>query len=755
MYAKVIVDVAHSNVDRLFTYEIPGNLSVSVGQRVLVPFGGNNRNTEGFVIEKSDTAPESISTIKHIIRTMEPYPALTEEQIELAKWISKSYHCLLVEALRLMIPAQLRGSRVKEKTERIVRLTDGIDSQNALDSLQDGSGKSKAPKQTEVLELLSRMNTAVSVRDINSFIPNATPAINALIKKGVLTDDDFVVFRNPFANVDSQPSEPPRLTADQSTALEKINESIDKGAGTSLLFGVTGSGKTEVYMQAISHAIALGGQAIVLVPEISLTPQAMQRFRSRFGERVAVLHSRLSSGERYDEWRRIRLGMVDVVIGARSAVFAPLERVKLIVIDEEHEQSYHSDHTPRYSASEVAGKRAELSGAAVVLGSATPSIASFRRALNGRYTLINLPNRVNNAPLPKVKIVDMRAEFMKGNTSVFSEVLATELRKCFEAGEQAILFMNRRGYSTFVSCRGCGYTLKCPDCDVSMTYHKYENVMKCHYCGHTARIPAKCPQCGKPYLKYFGVGTQQVEEQLHEQFPGVTSLRMDYDTTQGKDAHYKILDKFMRGEADVLIGTQMIAKGLDIPNVTTVGVIAADTMLHVPDFRSSERTFQLLTQVAGRAGRGEREGSVVVQSYTPEHAVIELAARQDYRGFYDYEIASRRAGLFPPFSIFIRIVFMGEDEISIERINDEFAAELKRRIYEALDSSGASRNELLFMIASPAPMKKRQGLYRYETLMKLVRTKHTAAVIDAIYAMCDERRRSEMGNVEINPTDMF
>ncbi len=755
MFAKVIVDVAHSNVDRLFTYEIPGNLSVSVGQRVLVPFGGNNRNIEGFVIEKSDTAPENISAIKHIIRTMEPYPALTGEQIELAKWISKSYHCLLVEALRLMIPAQLRGGRVKEKTERIVRLADGIDARLALDSMKDGSGKSKAPKQTEVLELINRMNTAVSVRDINSFIPNATPAINALIKKGVLTDDDFVVFRNPFANVDSQPSEPPLLTIDQSAALKKINESIDKGVGTSLLFGVTGSGKTEVYMQAISHAIALGGQAIVLVPEISLTPQAMQRFRSRFGERVAVLHSRLSSGERYDEWRRIRLGMVDVVIGARSAVFAPLERVKLIVIDEEHEQSYHSDHTPRYSASEVAGKRADLSGAAVVLGSATPSIASFRRALNGRYTLINLPNRVNNAPLPKVKIVDMRAEFMKGNTSVFSEALAGELRKCFEAGEQAILFMNRRGYSTFVSCRGCGYTLKCPDCDVSMTYHKYENVMKCHYCGHTARIPAKCPQCGKPYLKYFGVGTQQVEEQLHEQFPGITSLRMDYDTTQSKDAHYKILDKFMRGEADVLIGTQMIAKGLDIPNVTTVGVIAADTMLHVPDFRSSERTFQLLTQVAGRAGRGEREGSVVVQSYTPEHAVIELAARQDYRGFYDYEIASRRAGLFPPFSIFIRIVFTGEDEISIERINDEFAAELKRRIYEALDSSGASRNELLFIIASPAPMKKRQGLYRYETLMKLVRTKHTAAVIDAIYALCDERRRSEMGNVEINPTDMF
>ena len=447
--------------------------------------------------------------------------------------------------------------------------------------------------------------------------------------------------------------------------------------------------------------------------------------------------------------------MVDVVIGARSAVFAPLERVKLIVIDEEHEQSYHSDHTPRYGAAEVAQKRAELSGAAVVLGSATPSVGTFRRALSGRYSLIELPNRVNNAPLPKVKIVDMRAEFLKGNSSVFSEALHGELKRCFDAGEQAILFMNRRGYSTFVSCRGCGYTLKCPDCDVSMTYHKYENVMKCHYCGRTARIPAKCPQCGKPYLKYFGVGTQQVEEQLKEQFPGVTALRMDYDTTQGKDAHYKILDRFMRGEAQALIGTQMIAKGLDIPNVTTVGVIAADTMLHVPDYRSAERTFQLLTQVAGRAGRGEREGSVIVQSYTPEHAVIELAANQDYRGFYDYEIASRRAGLFPPFSLFIRIVFTGENEAAIDDMNERFAAEMKQRIYTALDAQGASRQELLFMVASPAPMKKRQGLFRYETLMKLVRTKHTAAVIDAIYTLCNERRRSEMGNVEINPADMF
>ncbi len=755
MYARVLVDVAHSNVDKLFTYEVPENMQLTVGRRVLVPFGVGNRSTEGFVIELSETAPEGIERIKRIIRTMEPYSALTKEQIVLAEWICKSYHCLMVEALRLMIPAQLRGGRVKEKTERIVRISPNADIEDAIESLKRKDGTSRAPKQSEVLELMAGINAAVSVADINSFIPNATAAVNALIKKGILTDDSFVVYRDPFANMTLEPSKPLRLTEKQAEALEKINKSIDEGCGTNLLFGVTGSGKTEVYMQAISHALSLGGQAIVLVPEISLTPQAMQRFKSRFGNRVAVLHSRLSYGERYDEWRRIRLGMVDVVIGARSAVFAPLERVRLIVIDEEHEQSYHSDHTPRYGAAEVAKKRAELSGAAVVLGSATPSVATFRRALSGRYGLITLDKRVNNAPLPDVKIVDMRTEFLKGNNSVFSEALHDELKRCFDAGEQAILFMNRRGYSTFVSCRGCGYTLKCPGCDVSMTYHKYENLMKCHYCGHTARIPSVCPECGKPYLKYFGIGTQQVEEQLKEQFPGVSSLRMDHDTTQGKDAHYKILDKFMRGEAQALIGTQMIAKGLDIPNVTTVGVIAADTMLHVPDYRSAERTFQLLTQVAGRAGRGEREGSVIVQSYTPEHAVIELAARQDYMGFYNLEIAARRAGLFPPFSLFVRIVFTGENEAEICNLNDGFADELKRRIYGTLDALGASRQEMLFMVASPAPMKKRQGLYRYETLIKLVRTKHTAAVIETIYTVHNALRRIEMGNVEINPSDMF
>ena len=324
MYAKVMVDVAHSNVDRLFTYEVPNDLAVTAGQRVLIPFGGNNRSIEGFVLELSENAPDNIGTIKRIVRAMEPYPALTAEQIELAKWISKSYHCLLVEALRLMIPAQLRGGRVKEKTERIVRINADIDPHQALDSLKNSSGVSRAPKQSEVLELLCRMDTAVSVADINAFIPNATAAVNALIKKGILTDDDYVVYRDPFASVNIAPSKPLELTADQRSALEAINKSIDGGAGTSLLFGVTGSGKTEVYMQAISHALSLGGQAIVLVPEISLTSQAMQRFRSRFGERVAVLHSRLSYGERYDEWRRIRLGMVDVVIGARSAVFAPV-----------------------------------------------------------------------------------------------------------------------------------------------------------------------------------------------------------------------------------------------------------------------------------------------------------------------------------------------------------------------------------------------------------------------------------------------
>ncbi len=755
MYARVMIDIAHSNVDRLFTYEIPEELDVRPGHRVLVPFGTGNKPVEGFVLETTPTFGEQEIKLKRVLKPLEPYTALTPEQIRLADWIRDSYHCLLVDALRLMIPAQLRGGRVKEKRVSAVCVAPDVDAAEAIASLKKKDGSSRAPVQSEILELLASAKAPMSIADIAAFVPGASGAIAALIKKGFLAQEGYVTFRDPFGRGKIKQSVPMELTMSQRSSLTGICAMIEQRAGTCLLHGVTGSGKTEVYMQAIARAILEGGKAIVLVPEIALTPQAMDRFRSRFGERVAVLHSRLSSGERYDEWRRIRLGKVDVVIGARSAVFAPLENIRLIIVDEEHEPSYHSENTPRYGAAEVAARRAALNGAVLVLGSATPSVATYRRAKSGAYTLFELPERINEAPMPEVQVVDMRREFLSGNNSIFSAALYKELERCLAAGEQTILFMNRRGYSTFVSCRGCGYVMKCPDCDVSMTYHKIENAMKCHYCGKIARIPDVCPQCGKPYLKYFGVGTQQVEEQLLKSFPGVRALRMDLDTTRTKNAHYEILSEFSSGGAQVLIGTQMIAKGLDIPNVTLVGVIAADSTLHIPDYRSGERTFQLITQVAGRAGRADKPGKVVIQSYTPEHPTIEFASHHDYKGFYEYEIALRRGALFPPFSLFARILFTGGDENNLYRMSEAFAAGLKGALTDALAAEGANPHELLFLLASPSPVRRKQGQYRYQVLMKLARTKHTTAALRALYAYYDDHRTDETCGVEINPQDMF
>lgn len=755
MYARVIIDIAHANVDRLFTYEIPEDLPVQAGQRVVVPFGAGNRKTEGFVLELVAETDVDRLALKPILRTMEPYPALTEEQIKLAYWIAEAYHCLLVDALRLMIPAEMRGSRVKEKTVRTVRLRPGVDAAAECAALLTKAGVSRAPKQTEVIELLAQTGAYMSTADISAFVPGASGAIAALLKKGILEEAGQESLRSPFRPASGKTEAALPFTPQQQAAFDGIIACVEQGEGTCLLYGVTGSGKTEVYMQAVAHVIAQGGKAIVLVPEISLTPQAMERFRSRFGTRVAVLHSRLSPGERYDEWRRIRLGKVDVVIGARSAVFAPLTDLKLIVVDEEHEPSYHSELTPRYGAAEVAAKRAKLNGAVLVLGSATPSVATYKRGLSGAYKLLTLPERINRQPMPEVEIVDMRNEFHAGNNSIFSAPLHGALSQCLKAGEQAILFMNRRGYSTFVSCRGCGYVMKCPDCDVSMTYHKLEGVMKCHYCGRTARIPSVCPECGKPYLKYFGVGTQQVEEQLGAYFPGVSAVRMDLDTTRTKNAHEELLGRFARGEAQVLIGTQMIAKGLDIPNVTLVGVIAADAMLHIPDYRSGERTFQLLTQVAGRAGRADKPGRVIVQTYTPEHPVIGFAAKHDYPGFYAYEIAVRRSALFPPFGLFLRVVLSGHDEAALAEDAERCATGLRAAIEAALTEAGTTPRELLMLEASPAPVKRREGLYRYQVLARLARTKNTAAAIRAAYAYHDAHRQAGMGDVEINPGNMF
>ena len=759
---EVIVDIAHANVDRLYSYTVPEGMQVASGSHVLVPFGSGNRQREGFVIRVLDDSEtpqqaqgektQSPVSLKPLLRVIEPYPILTPEQIELAYWMQKSYYCLLVDALRLMIPAQLRGSRVKEKIERTVRLTspDQVDEQ--LRSLLGKSGKSRAPKQAEVLETLKTVGREMSVRNVLSMVPDASAAIAALIRRGFVTEDGHVTFRRPnIASV--SPDKQVTLNDAQESAVGAIVKAMEDRSGTLLLHGVTGSGKTEVYMHAIERCLAAGRQAIMLVPEISLTPQTVGLFQERFSDGIAVLHSRLSAGERFDEWRRIRLGKARVAVGARSAVFAPMQNVGLIIVDEEHEGSYQSETVPRYGALEVAAYRARQFGCPLLLGSATPSLHTYYRALSGRYQLLELPHRVQNRPLPIVEIVDMRQEFQAGNNGIFSGRLVQLLEECVAKGQQAMLFLNRRGYSTFVSCRNCGYVVFCDDCDLSMTYHKGENRLRCHFCGSVKPLPHVCPSCGKPFIKYFGVGTEQVEEQLHQLFPQTVTLRMDTDTIRTKDSMQQMLSSFASGGAQFLVGTQMIAKGHDFPNVTLVGVVAADATLLIPDYRSTERTFQLITQVAGRAGRDESPGKVVVQTYSPAHPAIRYAKGHDYKSFYAYELEQRKKAVFPPFSLFVRILFSSDDEAQLHSVVTTYAEQLKAALDDSLGTEGA--RDILLYSASPAPIKRKQRAYRYQILIKLLRTARLSDTIQTIYTFAADHRNELFAMVEVNPQDML
>ena len=522
-----------------------------------------------------------------------------------------------------------------------------------------------------------------------------------------------------------------------------------------MLHGVTGSGKTEVYIRVIRRALELGRTAIVLVPEIALTPQMVSWLHARFGADAAVLHSRLSAGERYDEWRRIRFGEARVVIGARSAVFAPVENLGAIVVDEEHEHTYQSDRRPRYDAREVARRRAEAHGAALILGSATPSVSTYMRAMPGvrrenRLELIELRERVHGRPLPEVEVVDMRGEFERGNHSIFSARLVRALEECLGEGRQAVLFINRRGYSTFVSCRACGYVVKCERCDVSMTYHQAENALRCHYCGREAPPPKVCPKCGSRYVKYFGAGTQKVAEEVMRRFAGARVVRVDVDTTREKDAHEKLLGRFRSGEANVLVGTQMIAKGLDFPNVTLAAVVAADLSLNLPDYRSAERTFQLITQVAGRAGRAEHLGRVIVQTYEPEHYAVKLAARQDYRAFYLRESAYRRKALYPPFTAIARIVFSAKDAARAQA-----AAEAAAEALGAFLDQGGMRRDVVQMRAVEAPIKLLRGLTRWQVFLKMYFKGDLDAVSREMQSLADGAPEGVAAEFEVNPSNLF
>ena len=710
-YCQVIVDIAHEDVDRVFTYRVPKGMTLCPGMRVHVPFGRIHR-MEGIVVEMVESCDLPPERVKDVTDTLEDYPAVLPHLLTLAKRIHETSFCTLAQALRLMFPAQMRGERVSNKTVEIAVLT-----VNPAVRAQVLAAQARAPRRAAVLKLLMEEPSGELPREtIRKQLGDCRPMLMALCKQGFVRLEKREVLRSPYGAMERLSAQDPELTTQQREVLSNLLPAVEAGKGAFLLYGVTGSGKTEVFIRAVRRAAQLGKTAIVLVPEIALTPQMVMWFRSRFGEDAAVLHSRLSPGERYDEWRRIRRGEVRVVIGARSAVFAPLEQVGLIIIDEEHEQSYLSDNAPRYDARELAHMRCEQEGAVLLLASATPSMRSFAMAGRGDLTLLEMPRRVQNRPMPTVHVVDMRRELGNGNRSVFSGPLLTGLGNCLSAGKQAILFVNRRGYATFVSCRSCGYVATCSQCDVSMTYHSSENVLRCHYCGREMPVPHTCPSCGSAYIKYFGVGTQRVEEEVRRFYPDVSLLRMDNDTTRTRDAHATLLERFRHGEAQVLIGTQMIAKGLDFPNVTMVGIVAADAMLRLPDYRSAERTFQLLTQVAGRAGRADAPGEVFLQTYDPEHYAIQAASRQDYRAFFEQEMQRRKRALYPPYTLIARLLYEADREEDARR-----EAQAAMRQMEAfLERRAYLRKYVVSLRVMACPVLRIRGKSRWQVALKIV-----------------------------------
>lgn len=747
MYAQVIVDIVSDQVARTFTYLVPEGMALQVGQRVEVPFGPQRK--EGVVVALCRDCPADVplEKLKSIRAPLEDYAAILPELLSLAQRMAETAHCPLAETLRLMLPAEMRGGRVQVKQQTVARLLHPESVQAAMDA------QGRAQKRRMLLRLLSD-GAEHPLGELRLLVREPLSALRQLEQDGLVALYQTEVLRRPGGQENERPSEDPPLTDSQREVLGEVLPALEKGQGRFLLHGVTGSGKTEVFIRLVRRAMEMGRTALILVPEIALTPQMVAWFRSRFGAVAAVMHSRLSAGERFDEWRRIRRGDARVVIGARSAVFSPLENLGLVVVDEEHETTYLSDRHPRYDAREVAAWRCDEAGATLLLASATPSILSFARARRGDYTLLEMPIRVLGRPMPEAEIVDMRMELENGNRSVLSGVLQTRLRACLRDGQQAMLLMNRRGYNAFISCRGCGHVMKCPNCDVSLTYHVSggDGLLHCHYCGHVEPPPTRCPACGSAYIRYFGAGTQKVEEEIRKLFPDIGVVRMDVDTTSGKDGHAKLLDEFRSGRARVLVGTQMIAKGLDFPRVTLVGVVAADMTLNLPDYRSRERAFQLLTQVAGRAGRGEEPGRVVIQTYKPEDPTILYAARQDYRAFFEEEFARRRVRLYPPFTVLARLLVESTSGEAAAR----WASELHARSQALLNDHPAWKKRALLVRLDQPSVTILRGKTRWHVLFKLLSHPDSEAFAAALSALARETppERVEV-YFEYNPTTMM
>lgn len=755
--AKVIVDVPTMQTDQPFTYLVPENLNeqLAVGMRVEVPFGNGNRHVQGFVLAIEPMAAtvldETNVQLKELVAVLDLKPVLNTEMLALADYMKEKTFAFKITCLQTMLPSvmradyqkyiyltdelseklqdqlfygleeiswdqaqergllpQLMALRKQQKVDiryevttrnkvKMVRFIQAAKEFEQLEEIRLGLRKG-AKKKEQLLYYLQRLGTEkiTAVKEMKE-LGFSTALLNEAAKNGWLTFLEKEAYRDPFANQTFEKTTALSLNAEQQVAVETILQSVqEQQSQTYLLEGITGSGKTEVYLQVIAEVLNQGKTAIMLVPEISLTPQMVQRFKSRFGEHVAVMHSGLSQGEKYDEWRKIERGEAEVVVGARSAIFAPIENIGVIIIDEEHEASYKQEETPRYHARDLAIWRSEYHHCPVVLGSATPSLESRARAQKNVYQRLRLTQRANQAAtLPTIDVVDMRQEVENGNVSSFSMSLQEKLQERLEKNEQSVLLLNRRGYSSFVMCRDCGYVLPCPNCDISLTLHMDSKTMKCHYCGHEERIPYRCPNCGQDKIRYYGTGTQKVEEELQTLLPDSRILRMDVDTTRRKGAHEKILRTFGEGQADILLGTQMIAKGLDFPNVTLVGVLNADTALNLPDFRSSERTFQLLTQVSGRAGRAEKPGEVIIQSFNPDHYAIQLAKAQDYEDFYTKEMYIRHRGDYPPYYFTVQITASHPEENEAAKQMFQIATKLKQGLSPQAILLGPTPNAIM------------------------------------------------------------
>lgn len=799
--ASVIVDVPSSSTNQTYDYLIPERYQdmITPGMRVTVPFGP--RKIMGFVVKlKAET---EFTKLKELHEVLDIIPVLTEELLQLGKSVANKTLSLYITVFQTMLPQVLKSqysknlvreteefltneleelfagresisyeeftassisyyqlqkqieagnitvyyhvkSRITKKKLTMVQLD--ISEIRAMEALEDLP--KQAAKQKELLHFLIGNPQPIEQTKLIQTLNTSAQTVKSLVSKGIVKTYQQEVYRNPYQNEHIEKTEPFMLTEEQQKALDPIVSAVNSAdSEVFLLHGVTGSGKTEVYLQSIQHVISKGQEAIVLVPEISLTPQMVKRFKGRFGSNVAVMHSGLSAGEKYDEWRKIQQKQVQVVVGARSAIFAPFSNIGIIIIDEEHETTYKQEDQPRYHARDVAIERAAHHGCPVVLGSATPSLESFARGKKGVYHLLTLASRTNKQVMPAVEIVDMRKELHAGNRTMFSTSLMENMKRCMERGEQIVLLLNRRGYSTFVMCRDCGHVTECPHCDIALTYHKKNHRLKCHYCSYEQAVPVNCPSCDSDLIRYFGTGTQRVEESLTKLLPEARVIRMDVDTTRRKGSHEKLLKQFGEKKADILLGTQMIAKGLDFKDVTLVGVLSADSMLHLPDFRSAERTFQLLTQVSGRAGRHELEGNVIVQTYTPEHYSVTYAAEHNFSDFYKHEMAVRKAFQYPPFVYLVLITVSHENHVQAVQVTQDIVKQLSMVVSPGTTVLGPT----------PSSIARIKDRYRYQCMIKYKHEPNLLNYLEQIQTKYadDIRKQSLQLHIDMQPYYMM